>query len=226
MSAVGTKKPLGGLGVSLTFPYHFQEAMKGRPDAYFPSYEGEPFQNLVGTHFQAQYHQEKMIDAHRSVSNGILANKSKEKLLLTGIHNYHVPKPVLGQRIFANPSLGTVSFPSARRDTNNAPWVTVENGTPMGGMVGGAVTSAGRDFYNSKLQSRIEELNRMNAVAQGFTVPSGQPHMVSDNTAMGPASKVNFFLYLKTLGDDVLQGLTRFSLENMKSLLNDLFNLF
>lgn len=221
MAAVGTKKPLGQLGVSLTFPYNFQEAMGNRPDMYFPSYGGEPYPVLVGTDFQSEYHEEKRRNAHQSVRNGIQANNTKERLLLTGIHNYHVPRPVLGQRIFANPSLGDSSVSSARRDGNTAPFRIVEDN---GSMQGGAVTSAGRDFYNSRLQSRIEELNRMNTLAQGFAVPSGQPYMSSDNTKMGPAAKVNFFLLLDLITDDVTQGLSRFSFDNLKMMLQDFFD--
>jgi hypothetical protein len=179
---------------------------------------------MVGTHFQAEYHQQKMADAHQSVLNGIQANKTKERLLLTGVHNYHLPKPVLGQRIYANPSLGASSYTSGRRDGADAPFRVVESGSYGSGMCGGAITSAGRNFYNAKLQSRIEELNRLNALAQGFAVPAGQSDMVSDNTKMGGEDKVNFFLLLEFLTDDVEEGLKRFSFDNVKIMLRDCFS--
>lgn len=221
MSAYGTKKPGGDRAVQLTFPANFQKAFDAGI-AYFPSTMGEPLDVMVGTHFQSVYHEQKRQEANQSVMNGLQARRSMEQKLLTGPHNYHLPKPVLSQRRFANPMNGVVGFASARRDDPNAPFSVVEN---TGGLRGGVVaTAAGQEFYALQLQRRIDQLNKMNAVAQGFAVPMGQKVESYDNRDFGGKDKTNFFLYLRTLTDSVISGdLSRFTFENLKEMMDMLF---
>ena len=103
MSAYGTKKRGADVGLQATFPAVFGAMTKDDARTFFPSGGENPMELMVGTHFQATYHEEKRQDANRSVMNGLQANRTAQRLLLTGPHNYHVPKPVLGQRKFANP---------------------------------------------------------------------------------------------------------------------------
>ena len=189
MSAFGTKKPFGDAGVQLTFPLNFQRAYD-IPFAYYQDAYEPPMDIMVGTDFQSEYHEQKRQEANQSVMNRIQANRTKERKLLTGPHNYHLPKPVLGQRKFANPSMGAVGFSSARRDGSvNAPFQTVETG-----MTGGVVTSMeGQQFYKKQLADRINQLNRMNALAQGFPVEMGQDVRTFNNRDYGSEEKVQFF---------------------------------
>ena len=233
MAAVATKKPGGSLGVQLTFPRTFSRFYdaSARISSYFPLQQSAPMDIMTGDTFQNNYHSQKRADANQSVMNGIQNKLSAERKLLTGIHNYHLPKPVLGQRVYANPSVGASEYQSARRDNSApaAPFKVVDVETERiamtgGAMTGGAVTREGRDFYNARLQNRIEELDRMNALAVGYTVPSGQPFSVSDNTRRGDQVKVDFFTYMRSLQDSILQGdYSKFTFENLKDTLKLLF---
>jgi hypothetical protein len=227
MAAMATKKPLGDMGLSVTFPAVFQTVFSGGV-GYFPSNMGSSFPLMIGTDFQSQYHEQKRLDAIQSVMNGLQSKRSAEVKLLTGIHNYHLPKPVLGQRRYANPSMGAEAYSSTRRDNGPlAPFRMIEVGQEMGGgLVGGGVhTLEGQLFYKKQLNDRIAQLDRLNAVAQGFTVRMGQTMNTADNTKEGSVDKVQFFLYLRTLMDTITEGdLSRFSFENLKELMRMLFN--
>jgi len=221
MAAYGTKKPGGDRGVQLTFPAEFQKAYTGGY-AFFPSDLGQPLDLLVGSDFQSTYHEEKRLDANRGVMDGLQARRSMEQKLLTGLQNYHLPKPVLGQRKFANPMNGVVGFTSARRDGMDAPFATVASGM-RGGVV---VTQEGQDFYRMALQRRIEELNSINSLAQGFAVPMGQRVQTYRNQDQGAPDKVEFFQMLRGLMDTVTEGdFTKFSFDALKDLTKQLFRL-
>lgn len=224
MAAIATKKPGGDRGVALTFPANFQKAFSAGV-GYYPSGDLLPFDLMVGTNFQSTYHEEKRREANNSVMNGIQNRLSAERKLLTGPHNFHLPKPVLGQRKYANPSFGDSSAQSTRRDNGpDAPFRTIEVGMEGSGMRGGVLTTMeGQTFYNNKLRGRINELNRINALAQGVAVPMGQNMDTFDNRTIGSASKVEFFLFLRALADSVLDGdYNRFTFENMRDLLKRL----
>jgi hypothetical protein len=227
MAAIATKKLLGDMGVAATFPYNFQQLFKGGI-SYYPSGGGAPMDIMVGTDFQSQYHEQKRLDANQSVMNGIQAKRTAERKLLTGPHNYHLPKPVLGQRRYANPSMGAEAYSSTRRDNGSeAPFRVVESGmVGSGGLVGGVVhTVEGQMFYKKQLQDRINQLNRLDAVAEGYSVRMGQDVSTADNTKEGSTDKVTFFLYLRTLGNAITEGdISKFSFENLKDLMKMLFN--
>ena len=133
MAAVATKKTLGDVGVSVTFPANFQRQFNAG-FAFYPCNEGNQLDLLTGSDFQSQWHEQKRQEANRSVMNGIQAKRSAEIKLLTGVHNYHLPKPVLGQRVYANPSFGASELVSTRRDNGtSAPFRTIEMGSaPVG----------------------------------------------------------------------------------------------
>jgi hypothetical protein len=224
MSAVATKKRNGDEALQLTFPRNFQKAYNA-PLMYYPSYLGENLDLLIGSDFQSNYHEEKRLDANRSVMNGLQANRTAERLMLTGPHNYHVPKPVLGQRIYANPMNGAEVSHSTRRDNGlRAPFKTIEIGGD-GTMRGGVVSSLeGQNFYKKQLNRRIAQLNRINALAQGFAVQLGQDYKIEDNTKEGSVDKVSFFVYLRAMMDAITAGdLTRFTFENLKEVVAMLF---
>lgn len=225
MSAYGTKKAGGDAGVQLTFPANFQRAID-LPPAYYPMYSGAPLELMIGTDFQSTYHDEKRRDAHQSVMNGLQARRTAEQKLLTGPHNYHLPKPVLGQRKYANPMNGAESYSSTRRDNGTeAPFRTIETGREGSGMRGGVVSSVeGQQFYKRQLERRIAQLNRMNALAQGFAVQMGAQYQTDDNTKTGSVNKVEFFVYLRALLDAITEGdLSRFTFENLKEMIIMMF---
>jgi hypothetical protein len=214
-------KPGGQEAAFLTFPLIFQREYRMK-DNYYPEVIEPSLDLMIGSDFQSDFHEEKRRDAHQSVRDGIQANATKERLMMTGFNNYHVPKPVLGQRVFANPSQGAESFYSARQDNEayNAPFQNTEDG-----MRGGVVTSIeGQNFYKKQLANRISQLNRINALAQGYAVQLGQNYRTEDNTKEGSFDKVQFFILVRALMDSVIEGdLTRFTFENLKEMLNMMF---
>jgi hypothetical protein len=222
MAAMATKKPRGDMGVQLTFPANFQKAYD-LPLSYYPSYGGAAFDLMIGTDFQSEYHEQKRREAHQSVLNGLQARRTAEQKLLTGPHNYHLPKPVLGQRKYANPSCGAEAYSSTRRDNGmDAPFRTIETGQQGAGLRGGVMTSLeGQNFYKKQLDRRIAQLNRIDALAQGFAVEQGQSYKTDDNTKEGSVDKVQFFVYLRALLDAITEGdLSRFTFENLKEMLD------
>lgn len=227
MAAFGTKKYGGDKAVQLTFPAIFQENFS-KGFGYYPQAQPPPIQLMIGTNFQSEYHEEKRRASNKNVMDGLQARKSAERLLLTGTANYHLPKPVLGQRKFANPSFGMVGDYSARRDTIDAPWITVRSGDQrgLGPLRGGVLkTAEGFDFYNQQLRDRVEQLDRINAVSLGYTVTQGQNAPTSDNTKEGSTSKVNFFISLRALSDSVSENkLSNFTFTELKELLKMLFD--
>ncbi len=238
MAAVATKKPGGDIGVQLTFPLNFQKAFDGGI-GYFPSAIGENIDLFVGQDFQSKYHEQKRLEANQSVMNGLQANATAERLMMTGPHNYHVPKPVLGQRRYANPSYGAEALVSTRRDNGpDAPFRVIEGtdimmgmppimGAGSGSMRGGVLkTAQGYDFYKGQLKDRIEQLNRINALAQGFAVPMGQGVNTRNNETEGGPNKVEFFLLLRQFMDAVEAGdYNRFTFDSAKDFVGKLLNL-
>jgi hypothetical protein len=237
MAAVATKKPGGDIGVQLTFPLNFQRAFDAGFE-FFPSDLGDNIDLFVGQDFQSKYHNQKRLDANQSVMNGIQAKATAERLLLTGPHNYHVPKPVLGQRRYANPSYGAEALVSTRRDNGpDAPFRVIEGtdimmgmppimGAGSGSMRGGVLkTAQGYDFYKGQLADRIEQLNRINALAQGFAVPMGQGVNTRDNETEGGPNKVDFFLLLRQFMDAVEgSDFGRFTVDNSREFVGKLLN--
>jgi len=227
MAAIATKKRYGDIGLAATFPYNFQQMFQAGT-GYFPSGETEPIPLMVGTNYQSEYHELKRLEANQRVINRGMNNRAIDHNLLTGIHNFHLPKPVLGQRLYANPSMGAETYNSTRRDNGPAaPFRTIEVGQSGGQMVGGVLTTReGYSFYKNKYNNRIGELNAMNNLAVGNAVPIGQEMLTYDNTKVGPPNKVEFFILLRGLEDAITEGdLTRFTFENLKDLIGKLFNM-
>lgn len=221
MSAFGTKKRGSDEAVQLTFPANFAKAYD-LGYAYFPSGEYHHPDVMVGEDFQSQYHAEKKRYADRNVMNFLHNNKTSERLMMTGHQNYHLPKPVLSQRKFANPSLGAITTTSARRDDGDAPFQTIETG-----MRGGVLASyEGQQYYRTKLEERSEQLSRINTLATGTPVPIESVSRLYDTKKIGSIDKVNFFLGLNLLVDSLVDGdISRFSFEDLKNMLAYLFRL-
>jgi len=226
MAAVATQKPNGAFGVQLTFPKIFAENFTGG-FGYYPTDDGMSLDLMTGTTFQSEYHDEKKREAVQSVMNGLQNNLYKERKLLSGPHNFHVPKPVLGQRKFAPPAGGVGDYSSARRDGSvNAPFTTIEVGASSGsGMRGGVMSSLeGQNFYEDRLRARIGELDRINTLSLGYAVPQGQNVDTQNNRTEGSPTKVELFLYLQALSDSIIENkLSAFTFENLIKLLNLLF---
>jgi hypothetical protein len=185
MAAVTTKKPGGDVAIELTFPAVFQEvyADSGEAERYAPTFPLAPPKMEEAQDLQGAYHEQKRKDAHHMVMAGLIANKTAEgKMLASHMNYFGMPKPVLSQRRFANPSLGNLSgaIDSARRTMpdSSAPFrcMTVEEaaGDVRGGcgscyetqLQGGVLrTKEGQRWAAEKLQGRVKQLDAIDAAA-------------------------------------------------------------
>lgn len=183
MAAVGTKKPGGDVAVQLTFPAVFAEvyADSGEGESFKPSYPLAPARLSGGDDLQAAYHEQKRADAHHMVRAAVAASEESDRKMLVSHANYYgMPKPVLSQRRFANPSLGNQSgaIDSARRTMpgSTAPFrcVSIDDATGAGAcgacyetqMRGGVLrTKEGQQWAASRLQDRVQQLNTIDAAA-------------------------------------------------------------
>ena len=189
MSAFGTKKPGANEAQELTFPEVLADTIAGR-EQYGYVGEGVAMREPLpaGTDLQAQYHEQKRLDANRMANAKVASTVSSTRHMLTHHNNYAMPKPVLGQRIFANPSLGAGgiggSLYSARNDLRGAGGVvgghhdyrdSMEGGELHGGVLRSAV---GQRYGRDRLNARISQLNEIaNAKSEwlGTPLPPGQP---------------------------------------------------
>ena len=118
MSAYGTKKKGGDLALQLTFPDVTAAMMAGerRPYGYSSRVEIEKADLPVAEDFQQQYHAEKKRWADSKAMEWVHNNARTRWLMNHNTFGYTQPYASLGQRIFANPSLGNFSDIYAARD--------------------------------------------------------------------------------------------------------------
>lgn len=162
----------------------------GFPSAYESRYSAKklPLRNyptvaecrpdiMVGNDAQAVWHQQKKRDADymsgAKVASTILMNKRSN----SSAHGYYgMPKAVLGQRIFANPSNGALTSGIARETYNTAPF-HLSNAIPAGSgpgantesFRGGVLRSAeGQAYGKQKLMDRIPQLDKIEEERQKF----------------------------------------------------------
>jgi len=181
MAAVVTKKPGANAALALTFPAVFSDAYaaSGAPmeDAREPPLP--PTDEMPGgIGLQDAYHQQKLADARAMVFAGLAARRAAERRMMTSHANYFgMPEPVLGQRRFANPSLGNQpgAIDSARRTMmgDGSPFHCVTEGMAGSGLSGGVLRSAqGQAFGRSLLQRRIKQLDAIASADATFSEPT------------------------------------------------------
>ena len=162
MSAFGTKKPGANEAQDLTYPEVLADTIAGREQyGYLP--RGTPMRDPLpaGRDLQSQYHEQKRLDANRMAMAKVGSTRSSTRHMLTHHNNYALPKPLLGQRVFANPSLGAGGFGgdlySARNDLRGGGGIV---GAGDDEMTGGVLRSAvGQNYGRNKLQARIAQLD-------------------------------------------------------------------
>jgi hypothetical protein len=199
MAAVTTKKRNGDMAVQLTFPTVFEDvyAAEGPPLEYEP----EPTPALPalpeGMDLQADWHRQKLADANRMAMAAVEATKNSERrFLLSHAGYFGMPKPVLGQRIYANPSYGNqADIYSARRDMVGA-----------GGYVGGVLrTAEGQSYGRRLLQARAAQLDAIDA-AQAMQAPdSSRLPSVAQESFAEPTGEVptNLMLEASTIIENI-----------------------
>lgn len=120
MSGYGTKKRGGDVALQMTFP--------DVASAFVASAEPQPYGYIgramigkaplpVADDLQQRYHKEKSHYANKSALDGVYNEQRSDWLLRHNTYGYTQPRPVLAQRIFANPSLGNqADIYAARND--------------------------------------------------------------------------------------------------------------
>jgi hypothetical protein len=198
MAAVTTKKRNGDMAVQLTFPTVFEDvyAEEGLPLEY--EHESMPALPALpeGTDLQADYHRQKQADANRMAMAGVQASANAERrFLLSHAGYYGMPKPVLGQRIYANPSNGNQAdiYP-ARRDQGE--------GMTGAGLVGGVLrTAEGQNYGRQLLQARAAQLDAIDAAMDMQMPDSSRLPPVAQDSFAEPLGEVptNVMLELTTM---------------------------
>ena len=162
MSAFGTKKPGGDRAIQLTFPEVFAAtaAVDRMPFAYYPDPATRPPRLEEANDLQGFYHAQKRADAHRMA---MAAVKSRHDSDYRAEHShagyFGMPKPVLAQRQYANPSNG-----------NQA---DIYSARPAAALSGGVLfTAESQRWGRQQLRNRIEQLNAIDVAKQGLSMGS------------------------------------------------------
>jgi len=218
MSAVATKKLGGDYATQLTFPAVFEAQARANNLAsrFYPDATGRPMELLTGSGLQQDYHEQKRLDANRSCMNGVKDNAASMARYLSSHANYIVPKPVLGQRVYANPSNGNQSDIYSSRPIQ---W----NQSMSGGVLR---TEEGQKWGRDKLRERIPQLDAIKAAKEAFLM--GVPMLSSgaDNVGISDiTTKVELFSLLNRVESDLEQGIVNNkTVEKTQSLLKLLFS--
>lgn len=196
MSAVATKKIGGDYATQLTFPAVFEEQAKriGLTSQFYPEQRGAPVVLLKGSGIQEDYHEQKRLDANRRALNGVKDTAASTARFLSSHANYIIPKPVLGQRVFANPSNG-----------NQA---DIYSNRPVFRLSGGVLrTKEGQEYGLRKLKERIPQLDAIQAAKDAFLAGMPVPPMgVGEFAISDITTKVELYGLLTLVESDVEQG--------------------
>jgi hypothetical protein len=163
IGAVATEKhPATSLTTGMPSAYASVYSAQKRPERYFVEYVSKPETFWSGDDFQSLWHEQKMKDAHYMANAKVRATTLHNIYAETNPHGYKVPKPVLGQRKYANPSNGNQAIYFPR------PSPSYEGGSD-GELVGGVLrTAVGQAYGKSKLNDRVAQLNQIAEAKQLF----------------------------------------------------------
>lgn len=218
MSAVLTKKPGGDYATQLTFPAVFAQQAKANNLAsqFYPDAQSRPMVLPRGSGLQEDYHEQKRLDANRRCLTAVRDNAASTARYLNSHANYIVPKPVLSQRKYANPSNGNQADIYSSRPIQ---W----NQSMRGGVLR---TEEGQKWAIGKLKERIPQLDAIKAAKEAFVMgmpmgPVGAEVVgISDITA-----KVELYGLLTRVESEVEQGkLNNKTVEMSQSLLKLMFS--
>jgi hypothetical protein len=217
MSAVLTKKPGGDYATQLTFPAVFAQQAKANNLAsqFYPDVQSRPMVLPRGSGLQEDYHEQKRLDANRRCLNGVRDNAASMARYLGSHANYIVPKPVLSQRKYANPSNGNQADIYSSRPIQ---W----NQSMRGGVMR---TEEGQKWVLGKLKERIPQLDAIKVAKEAFL--TGVPMGAMGAEAIGISditTKVELYGLLSRVESDVEQGIVNNKTTNKsQSLLKLMF---
>jgi hypothetical protein len=217
MSAVLTKKPGGDYATQLTFPAVFAAQAKASNLAsqFYPDAQSRPVVIPRGSGLQEDYHEQKRLDANRRCLNGVRDNAASTARFLSSHANYIVPKPVLSQRKYANPSNGNqADIYSSRPIQWNQP------------MRGGVLrTKEGQDWAIGKLKERIPQLDAITAAKEAFLMGMPMGAMGAESVGISDiTTKVELYGLLTRVESDVEQDtVDKKTVDTSQSLLKLMF---
>lgn len=187
MSAFGTEKfPTTSLRLGMPSAYQNAYSKLGDRPRFAPDAPIPAVPIMVGQDFQSEWHAQKMADAHRMVRAKVQSTVNMYNRANSSANNSpgH-QQPVLGQRIFANPSMTAgQSGNSTRQDYAAAPWHFSDahglaggshcmDGGSNGRLVGGVLRSAqGQSYGMSLLQKRLADFEKISQMAEEFQNPA------------------------------------------------------
>jgi hypothetical protein len=169
MSAFGTKKPGSDAEIQLGFPEVFAAnyAASGMDLREMPEPHGMPMVMPVGNDIQDQYHAQKMRDAHYMAGAKVQSTTAMNRRAEAAHCGYFgMPKPLLTQRHFANPSNGNQSdiYPGRRDQGGPFNCVSASGG---GSLHGGVLrTAQGQRFGKQNLLNRIGQFDAIKAAKE------------------------------------------------------------
>jgi hypothetical protein len=202
--------------LNLGFPSAYQSVYAARhlPERYFPTKERPPMTMWAGNDLQAQYHEQKRVDADYMAGAKVRATQlSRMRYVGTPHGRGLLPPAVLGQRIFANPSQGALYSYSARQSHPDAPFHYAGGGDYTSEFKGGVLRSAkGQAHGIARLRDRVGQLNAIATAAADFTsgtMPSstGATTQSINPSAVSPSIELN--LLLQGIQDALIQGPSR-----------------
>lgn len=170
--AIGSENGIQKGDDQITFPSVYESVYKGvgKGFRYYPTVVGGSADLPEGDDFQSQWHQQKKKDADFMASQKVLSTQHMNARAFSSFNGYYgMPKPVLGQRKFANPSGGSVQV-SGRLTDSSAPFHWSDAGSMSGMELSGGVlrSTQGQEYGKKVLLSRIAQLNAIDASKQNF----------------------------------------------------------
>jgi hypothetical protein len=212
IGAVATQKVQSD-ALNLGFPSAYQSvyAAKHIPERFFPTKERMPMTMWAGNDLQAQYHEQKRVDADYMAGAKVRSTQlSRMRYVGTPHGRGLLPPAVLGQRIFANPSNGAYETSSGRQDHPDGPYHYAGGGDYTSEFKGGVLRSAkGQAHGIARLRDRVGQLNAIATAAADFT-SNGMPQSSGVSTqsinpsAVSPSIELN--LLLQSVQDALIQG--------------------
>lgn len=167
MAGVATEK-VQSTSLNLGFPHAYASvyAAYKRPEAYFPSFAA-PSQPYTGDSSVQALRLARKADADYMAMAAVRSQLSSQLRHATSPHGMGFqPKPVLGQRKFANPSTGAAEIYSGRQNHNSAPFHFASALDSLSGYKGGVLrTREGQAYGKKMLNARVGQLNSIDSAA-------------------------------------------------------------
>lgn len=174
MSAIATEK-VQTTALNLGFPDAYASYYKAHrnPERYFPEV-AKPSAPYVGDAQTNALRLSRKADADFMANARVASRNISDSRYVTTPHGMgFIPKPVLGQRKFANPETGAMSIYSARQDIGASPFHFVGGALDsLSAYTGGVLrTKQGQVYGKQKLMARVGQLDRIDANAKDVGKP-------------------------------------------------------